>query len=315
MLNEKIKRLIEDKSNDLNNKSFSVSEKVADIIHKLNGYIDEKITLSDSKLESCIIELVGYFTTSFYIPISPGLKILRAVKRQSDADNTTELSYIPSDVSIPKNIGRMNRSGVSRYYGCIYFNDVNGGINIGFSEINSEQKHLVNILRSTTVKELNVYYIGIYDFVRRQKQPDFIPHEVFDYFAKIYSYQNEKYTDDVFLAHQLCDAFFADILRRKKQDNLYLVTSILSDQFLEEDNIDGLIYTSVQSEDRPLIVIKPTSVDEKIIHTGADSFRIEYDFGYAFYRAVHLDQGTIEGKKINWQSKKCHNNYKSEVCS
>ena len=137
--------------------------------------------------------------------------------------------------------------------------------------------------------------------MHRQLKPRFMSQEIFDCFKEVYEYQEAKYSESVFLAHLLTDAFLSDILRRKDSGNLYNVTSQLFDIFSDSESIDGIIYTSVKSEGDPVIALKPCVVDLKIKHTSIDSYRIINDFGYAKYRAIHTHSGSISiENKIIW---------------
>lgn len=304
MLEQEIINKIDAKSVDLNGKG-DVAVKVAEIINKLNSYIEKKISLSIEQVDDYITCLGRYFTTSMYIPIVPRTKFLRA--RSFDSCHleidVRQLSYINDHESHHAKRGRLNPEGVPIYYGCIYFSDT-GGVNVGFAEINAKQGKVVNILRSVNEHDLNVYYVGIYDLVHRNCKPQFMSDGIFAKFCEVYNYQEYKFSPSVFLAHQLCDAFFSDILRREEFGNLFKVTSRLPTIFMEEGkNIDGIIYTSVKAEGSPVVAIKPKSIKKKFKHIGSDSFDILYDYGYAKYNARKTDIGTIEKNRINWAKK------------
>lgn len=302
MLEDNVKALIAEKARDLNNMSY-VADNVSYIIRRLNYFIDQHIDLEDTEINVCLDQLIGFFTTTLHIPLNSGLKLLRA--RSFDdrhlESEIQELSYISKAKSHHSGLGRLNLSNVPIYYGCIYFNDASGGVNVAFSEIDAKPTQTINILYSEVTEELHVYFIGIYNYIFREMRPYFISENIFDYFREVYDYQKDTYSEDVFLAHQLCDAFFSDILRRAECGNLYKVSSKLSKLFLEDSNIDGVIYTSVKAEGSPVVAIKTTSVDSKLLHKKAESFVVENDFGYAFYRAKHYDTGKINGTGIEWQ--------------
>jgi len=302
MIEQRLKDLIDRKANDLNSKDYSLSKEVSRYIDELTSYINEEKNIEDENLEKYLDQLIGYFTTTLTIPLSSGLKILRARQFNSPhlEKDVQELSYIAKSNSHFSRMGRMNKDGESIYYGCIYFNDEYGGVNVSFSEVHAKPKKTINVLRSETKEEINSYFIGIYDYVFRGKRPYYISEKSFDYFKKIYDYQKKKYTEDAFMAHQLTDAFFSDILTRNEHGNLYKVTSKLSGFFLETPNIDAIIFSSVQAEGSPVIAIKPTSVDKKLTHLKADCFYILDDYGYAFYNAKLTHNGCINNGSITW---------------
>lgn len=240
------------------------------------------------------------------MPINSGLKLLRArpYGNLHLESNIKELSYIPNEKSDLVRLGRLNKEKESIYYGCIYFDDEQGAINVAFSEVNANPSQTINVLRSVTTSDLNLHYIGIYDYIFRRVKPTFIRDEVYEYYSEVYQYQKDKFTEDVFISHILCDAFFSDILRRPCTGNLYKVTSILSSKiFSDYPNIDGIIYTSVKSEGNPVVALKTTSVEDKISHIKVDSFNILFDLGYGLFRANHTHCGVVDNNEISWHSK------------
>ncbi|UOG91178.1 MAG: hypothetical protein L3K52_13325 [Candidatus Thiothrix sulfatifontis] len=215
-------------------------------------------------------------------------------------DKVSRLSYIPYNSGIVAPRGRLNKGGDAIYYGCIYFNDDYGGFNIAFSEINALKNEKINILTSITTSEVNVNYIGIYDYIRKEIKPSFLSEDTYAYFKSVYEYSEKKLDQYVFTAFQLSDAFFSDILRRKESERLYIITSILASLFLDGNSVDGIIYTSVKAEGSPVIALKPISVDNKLSHKEAFSFEIQENFGYAIYKADLLYKGSILRDEIKW---------------
>jgi hypothetical protein len=301
MLQQKLIDFINEKAVDLNTQD-DLAEYVASKISILNDYIDQKKELSEEQVDDILSEIVGYFTITLDIPLHAGMKILRAraYKTVHTETEVSELSYITEKKREIVTLGRLNKEKHSIYYGCIYFGK-SDGINVAFSESNSEVGDTVNILYSETINEIKVRFIGVYNYVHRKSKPRFMPQEMYDYFEEAYEYQEKMYSESVFLACILTDAFFADILQRKNSGNLYKVTSKLFEIFTDSNSIDGIIYTSVKSEGDPVIALKPCSVDSKIKHISCDCYRITSDYGYAKYRALHTHKGSIDAKnKIIW---------------
>lgn len=301
MLSEEVKKLIDRKANDLNPQS-DLAEYVANKIRILNDYIEQKSKFSEQQIEKILSELVGFFTTSLHIPLEAGTKILRsrAYSTPHRESHVSHLSYIPKAHSKQVRLGRLNQEKRPVYYGCIYFSE-NGGVNVAFSESNSKVGDTVNVLRSQLTSDIDVQYVGIYDHVHRQSKPRFMPTKMFDTFIEVHQYQSQKYTESVFVAHILCDAFLSDILRRKEDGNLYKVTSKLLNIFSDGTNIDGIIYTSVKSEGDPVVALKTSTVDRKINHQSCDCYKIINDYGYAQYRALHTHIGDIQSdNSIVW---------------
>jgi hypothetical protein len=276
---------------------------VSCIIRRLNDFIDKKIELDSHQVTNYLDNLIRYFTSTLHIPVQPGLKLLRARAFECEhyERDVAELSYIPEKYKSRVVLGRLNIDQEPIYYGCVYFNDIDGGVNVAFSEVDAKSGQTVNVLRSEVIAELNMYYIGIYDHIKRNSRPDFISEETFGYFKEVYSLQQSTYSNDAFLAHQLCDSFFADVLRRPKHGNLYYITSVISKLFMEVNNIDGIIYTSVKAEGRPVVAIKPISVEYKLKHERAECYRINYDYGYALYRASKTGNGIIDSGAVIWK--------------
>ena len=305
MLDKKITDFIDKKAIAGNENSLSHLTNVSITIKQLNDFIDERIELSDDRLDYLLGNLVGDFTVTLTFPLNKGTEIIRARKldieliKKSDTIGdiespkprkhpylmeVKELSYIPKDAKkIPK-IGRLNKEGESLFYGCISVNK-DDGINVSFSEINALENEIVNTLLSTTIKDLNLHFIGIIDYYRRGVSPAFYKNSIF---KEMYDYEKKMFDKNLMAAFELCDAFFLDVMSRKEHGNLYKVSSILASIFLKCDKVDGLIYESVQAKSCPNIVIKPESVDEKLKYKEINAFRIQHDYGYAIYRAAKL---------------------------
>ncbi len=305
MLEDKLVNFIDSKASEMNSNALYHCDFVSTTIKQLNDFIDGKVNLSLERIVSLLDHLVGYYTITLDIPLDTGLKILRAVKfdnleKKPCFSEVSRLSYIPPNSKIVPSIGRLNKYGESIFYGCVYFNDNFGGYNVAFSEVSALKNERVNILKSETISEIKVNYVGVYYYIKRESKPYFMSDDVYSYFKAVYEYGETKFNEYVFLGFQLCDAFFADILRRRESGRLYIVTSVLASLFLEGNRVDGLIYTSVKAEGTPVIAIKPLSVDSKISHKEAISFEIQESYGYAMYKANSLYRGVVNGEKINW---------------
>lgn len=301
VIHSKISNLIDVKATEMNPDALYCCKSVSMEIKQINNFIAGTIKLSENRIYAILDNLVGYYTITLDLQLDKKTKIFRAVKynefnNKSCHDKVSRLSY----KSPPTTIGRLNRQNESMYYGCLHFNDKWGDLNVAFSEINALKYEKINILKSEVTDELKVNYIGIYNYIKRNEKPYFLPKKVYAYFKDVYEYEENKFNKYVFTAFQLCDAFFSDILRRKESDRLYVITSMLASLFLEGDRVDGLIYTSVKVEGSPVIAIKPISVDNKIDHKEAMSFGIQENYSYAIYKAKLLHQGLVNGEKIDW---------------
>ena len=283
MIEENVKKLIIEKAKEMNPDALYFCNFVSATIKQLNDYIEGRVNISEERVSCLLDHLVGYYTITINIPVDKGLKILRAVKFNSLEEtpcfsDVSRLSYIPEN------------SKITPF----------GGYNVAFSEVDALKNERVNVLKSETIDEINVNYVGIYDYIKRESKPYYLSEGVYSYFKTVYEYEKRLFDKYVFAAFQLCDAFFSDILRRKESGRLYIVTSLLASHFLEGDGVDGLIYTSVKVEGSPVIAIKPSSVDSKISHKDAISFKIEENYGYGMYNATTLFRGVVNGDFINW---------------
>ncbi|MBS9777853.1 MAG: hypothetical protein KGV50_03720 [Gammaproteobacteria bacterium] len=303
----KIKKLIDDKAKADNPNACFCLNVVSEYIKQLNNHISGNITLTRQQIERRLNTLLGYFTITLKLPLDKDLKLSRAVKYNELDDSNpcynevSRLSYIPQSSGITPNVGRLNKAGEAIFYGCIYFDDEQCGINVALAETNSLKFDKVNLLRSVSTQELNVRMIGVWDYIKRENKPYYCNQDVFDSFKDIYKYTKQRYKPELFMACQLCDAFFADIMSKESSDRLYDVTSVLGSMFMEGENVDGIIYNSVQAKDSPVIALKPQAVDNKIEHKTALSLEVLDDYGYAIYNAATLYSGEVKGANISWQ--------------
>lgn len=307
-MDKKAQNFIDQRTNEMNNSSMNHLKQVSVMIGELNGYIDGVVHLSTKRIASLLDYLLGWYTITFdlSIPENPGLKLLRARKFTEKNSRpcfpeVQDLSYIADPKITFK--GRLNKEGESVFYGCIYFNDSFGGIDVAFAEVDALQLERVNILRSKTKAEITVRFPGIFDCVRREARPYFLNEKIFSYWKEVYEYTEKRFSQNLFSAFLLCETFFSHILRRKHSPRLYDVTSVLGSMLMEEKNIDGVIYSSVQAEGSPVIALKPESVDKNVVHESAESFEINDVYGYALFHATPLYKGDVKQEQnIKWEA-------------
>ena len=300
----KTKLYIDNVAREFNSTADSRLNEVSTIIKQLNDFIEGKSELSTKGIEERLDELIGYYTITLDLPVPEDLKILRAKKFEEGKDEkpcfsrVDELSYPPSKYVA---LGRCNKKSESIYYACLYSSESSGNHHVAFSEVNAIKGDRVNVLRSEFNGNVHLRYIGIWNHVFRDIQPNILSLNQWLYYKKVYKYMQNKFDTDLFVSYQICDAFFADILRCKGSKKLYKVTSILSAMFLESGKADGILYTSVKSEGSPVVALSTKAVNDKLKHISTESFEIKEDYGYSKFRAKNLYSGTIEGSgKINW---------------
>lgn len=277
-------------------------------IEQLNDFIDDKIQLSENKVYKLLKYLYANHSLNLIYQLSEG-KWLRRARKYEEKDTkipkycfikTDELSVIPNDKKDIVGIGRLNKERLPIYYGC--FSDKNFNYyDVALSEVNAIDLDYVNCLDSITTGYLNVIRIGTFDlFMRGQALHHWIDNynlRIFKLFKKCCEKQQNRFLLE---SHQLCSAFFADILSRKNHKNLYKVTSTLADIIFENKHVDAIMYESVQVKGAPVIAIRPKALAQKIKHKKVASLRVEANLGYGIYYTVPINTGTVDGNLLSW---------------
>ena len=254
-------------------------------IKQLKEHINGVNNLSQNEIIDKINDLVGCVYISFKLPLE-NLEFLRGRRCIQDWFTTfEELSYINSTTANFPKIGRFNKAGTGHYYGALMMPNCNRATNVVLSEIEARELDKINILRSHQKNgcTINASIIGIYDHVRRRNRPYYISEAVFSYYEEALKFMQKTFSAELFMAYQLTDRFLADIASSPSSTSLYAVTSEVSDILLSSE-CEGILYSSVKAKNEPLIVITPTSVDEKIDHQCIYNIKVENHFGYEFYK-------------------------------
>ena len=287
MLTSDIISLIDSKIFDINKNTNEHYKFASKLIKKLNYYIDGKIDLDDVSIDNLVVNLLQP-AVLLDIPLSIKTTTVRARKFTDKTshvqcyENAEELSYIPLDKIENATLGRMNKNRQSMYYGCISIEDNNIGTIL--AEVNSKKDDTVCIMSSNLKQNLLVRHIGTFHHYKHNVEPPIPFHHTF---KEMYEYYKKGLNKKGMRLLTKCDSFFVDILTRPGSHRLYKVTSALSNICLE-GSTDGVIYPSVKGNGAPNIVIKPNSVDEKMIHNDIRSFLITEDLGNALYRAKEI---------------------------
>ena len=287
MLTSDIISLIDSKIFDINKNTNEHYRFASKLIKKLNNYIDGKIDLNDASIDNLVVNLLQS-TVLLDIPLSLETTIVRARKFANKTshiqsyENAEELSYIPVDKIDNATLGRMNKDRQSMYYGCISIEDNNIGTIL--AEADSKKNDTVCIMSSNLKQNLLVRHIGAFHHYKHNVNPPIPLHYAF---KEMYDYYKKGLNKKGMRLLTKCDSFFVDILTRPGIPRLYKVTSTLSNICME-GSTDGVLYPSVKGNSAPNIVIKPNSVDEKLIHKDIRSFLITEDFGNALYRAKEI---------------------------
>jgi hypothetical protein len=258
-------------------------------IEKMNLYLSANIDLPDTEINSILDKLVGHLTITLEMPLSD-INLIRARKVDQPPffhyyGNISELSYMANPTSTLPRLGRLNAVGTTLFYASIDNTPCDKSLRVTLSEIEANDGDKVNVLYSSVKPkfDLNVRYIGIWDYVVKNRKPYFLSQVAFDYYVAAHNEMKKKFSKNQLLAYQLCDAFFADVLSREGSDRLYKVTSILSDFFLQSGKADGILYSSVKAKGEPVIAISPSAVNAKVDHVHAKAITINQSYSYNYY--------------------------------
>jgi len=277
-------------------------------IEQLNNFIDDKIQLSENKVYQLLKYLYQNHTLNLIYQLDKD-KWLRRARKYEERDikvpkycftKTDELSVIPDDEKYKVPLGRLNKKEQPIYYAC-FSDKIFNYYDVVLSEVNAIDLDYVNFLDSITTGYLEVIRIGAFDlFMRSQALHHWIDRynlRIFKLFKKFCEKKQNKFLIE---SHQLCSAFFADILSRKNHKNLYKVTSILADIIFENEHVDAIMYESVQVKGAPVIAIRPKALAQKVQHKKVASLRVEANLGYGIYYTDVINEGKVDGKLLSW---------------
>lgn len=254
-------------------------------IRQLTAHITGSCTLTNYEIEAKVGFLAGYVTITLDHPLME-LEFLRArVCEGQSFTNINDLSYIQkTSCTFPK-AGRLNLNGQALYYASLAVKQDDTALRVVLSEAQAKELDHLNVLRSQQVtgSDLNLRIIGIWDQVRRSERPYYLNQDTFDYYSEAHEYMANQFSKELFLAYELTDRFFADLLSKEGNERLYQVTSALSNVFLS-GNSDGVLYSSVKAKGEPVVALTPLAVDAKLEHQFATEVLIEKSFGYEFFQ-------------------------------
>ena len=277
---------------------------VSTYIHQLKKHIDGTIRLSNNEIEQKLDFLIGCMTLTLDQPFI-NLEFFRARRCEKIAfSNVSELSYIQKPSNNFPYVGRLNGSGISLFYAAVIRpgSKTDKGLMVVLSEARARNLDRMNVLRSQQKEneELNLRMIGIWDDIRCDSKPSFMDDHIYRYYLAVNDYMASKFTSKLLMAYQLTDRFLADIMSSNGSKNLYEVTSIASSIMLDdkeqETKIDGILYSSVEAKDEPVIVLKPKAVEDKLNHDWVTEVLIKQHYGYEFFDYETIDKFDINKK-------------------
>jgi len=260
-------------------------------IRQLNDHINGTCRLSNREIDTKVDYLAGCLTFTLDMPVQQ-LEFLRARLCEGQKfSNVDDLSYIKNTTDTFPKAGRLNQTGQALFYASVAVKQNDTALRVVLSEAGAKELDRLNVLRShqKSGSDLNLRYIGIWDQVRRDERPYYLSQDTFEYYTKAREYMVKKFDPKLLSAYELTDRFFADILSRKGNENLYLVTSPLSSVFLDV-NCDGVLYSSVAANGEPVVALTPKSVDSKLEHQFACDLVIDKCYGYEFFQYKTIDK-------------------------
>lgn len=148
--------------------------------------------------------------------------------------------------------------------------------------------------------------IGAFDLlVRNQPLPGWVDNFYSIPFDMLKDNCNKKNLWYYFDSYILCNAFLADVLKRKGSDRLYDVTSAIAKRLLADENTDAIVYESVQVKDLPALAIKTDIVDNHIEHNQVTSIKIITNLGYGIYYSDEINKAMIVNNEneLKWEKK------------
>ncbi len=276
-------------------------------IKQLNSYIDGNLELSNKKIYNILTNLYSNFSLNLIYELNENIVLRRARKFEEKKASINycftclkDLLSVPDEKKHIIKTGRLNKAEKSVYYASISDKNFNS-YDVALSEVDAMETDYINILDSITTKSLNAVYIGAFNFVLKGWN---LPEWIHPYYKEVYKLFQDKCLENnnkyLFESYILCSTFFSDILRRKGHDKLYDITSMLASIIFEKNNIDAIVYESVQIEGAPVIAIKPNAVKEKVKHQDIFSFRVDTNLGYGLYYGEEVNNGNVENGQLKW---------------
>ncbi len=287
--------------------SISGLKEISVNIKQLNSYIDSNLELSSKKIYHILTNLYSNFSLGLIYELNENIVLRRARKFEEKESKINycftclkDLLSVPDDKKYIIKTGRLNQAKKPIYYASISDKNFNF-YDTALSEVDAMETDYINILDSVTTKSLNAVYIGSFNFIARGQK---LPEWVHKYHKEAYKLFKDKCRENnnnyLFESYILCSSFFSDILRRKGHDRLYDVTSTLASIIFEKNNIDAIVYESVQVEGAPVIAIKPNAVKEKVKHQDIFSFRVDTYLGYGLYYGKKVNIGSVKNGQLKW---------------
>ena len=307
---EYYKMHFDEKTKITEEKSILDLRELSTMIKQLNCYIDGALDLSLEKIDSIISYFIKNFTIILIFELKENIIIQRSRRFQEKTstiaycfNELSELLYVPKNKKENIGLGRLNKVEEAIYYASIE-TDATDIDNISLSEINALEAEYINILSSTVKKSLNVMHIGAFDLlVRNQPLPGWVDSFYKTAFDMLRDNCKKKKLKYYFDSYIICNAFLADVLKRKGSDRLYDVTSAIAKRLLDDENTDAIVYESVQVKDAPVIAIKTDIVDDHIEHNQVTCFKITESLGYGLYYADKINEASIinNENKLVWE--------------
>lgn len=303
MLEQKLITLINEKANKECGSTALLS--ASHFIEELEKHITGDCTLSEQVISNKVDYLAGCLTITLDVGVTE-LELLRTrCSNDLHFKNVDEVSYIKSPTSTFPPLGRLNKPGQVIYYAAVKVRQDDTALRVVLSESNARTLDTFHVLSSEQQKKtnINLRIVGIWDLVRRDCKPSYLSEDTFLYYKEVYKLMKCKFSPELLMAYELTDRFFNDLYSRKGSNCLYQVTSEISTLLLDSEISDGILYSSVQAKDEPLIALKPKTVDQKITHKWVSEVEVKRKLGYEYY-LYNTNNGPAKVEKstgrINW---------------
>jgi len=274
---------------------------------QLNSHIKGDIELSKNRIKSVLKNLVSNFSLNLIYELNENIVLRRARKFEEETsvvdncfDELKDLIAISEEEKSKAKVGRLNKAEHPIYYAVISDKHYNN-FDVSLSEIEANETDCINSLDSVTIKSLNAVYIGAFDIIIKG---DKLPEWVNEFYIEAFRMFKDRCKTNKYLfeSYILCSAFFSDILKRKGSSKLYEVTSTLSHLLLDDENVDAIVYESVQVRGAPVIAIKPSAVAKKVKHETVISFKVLSSLGYGLFYGKEINKGKVKEGQLVWSN-------------
>jgi len=268
------------------------------LINKIKDFNFDKISFED---------LNDFFNTNGLPIIGHKIPLSSYVYRCRRNNNYFDLFYFEKDITYRtdikniKTFGRANFPNSSKFYGAIPTNEIDEGYLISILETSTNIRNEIDGIEFFTVgqwvtkREFNVVTI-VPDLSIKKLS------EINEYLIQLFNNykSSNSFTADQLAFHELIGVEFSKKVKIN-QENEYALSSAFSEAILQNPNIGGIIYPSVQSKYKGInIVLNPKNADE-LLHLKEIKFGAFYNFGHITTFNSYFKTEIIQGYPFRWE--------------